>query len=89
MLRARNKKAKNPQRVDSFKKELVEVYHRFKTDVESVCERHGAEINYWYSPSGIPQPKFIIDGVSFDADQLLNEKEGTLEAKQRKRSGEK
>lgn len=89
MLRARNKKVKNPHRVDSFKEEVVEVYRRFKTDMESVCEKHGAEINYWYSPSSIPQPKFIIDGVGFDADQLIDEKEPALMAKPRKRSARK
>ena len=64
---------KNPLRLRAFKEELLVSYHKFKKDIEALCKKHGAEINYWYSPSSIPQPKFVINGFGFDADQLFNE----------------
>jgi len=42
--------------------------------VEALCEKHKVEINFWHSPSNILQPKFIVDGVGFDADELYDEK---------------
>ena len=56
-----------------FRKELLQLYDKLKADVEALCKRYEVEINCWYSPSTIPQPKFIIDGVGFDADELYNE----------------
>ena len=84
MIRVCDKKMKNPRRLQSFKEELIQAYRKFKTELESVCERHGAEINYWYTPSDVPQPKFILDRVSFDADQLLAETKLVTEPKKRK-----
>jgi len=75
MARARRKTVKNPEKVHSFREELVQLYHRFKADVEVLCKKHEVKINYWYSPSTISQPKFIIDEVGFTADELCNEKE--------------
>ena len=46
----------------------------FEADVEALCKKHEVKINCWYSPSTIPQPKFIIDGVTLDADDLYNQK---------------
>ncbi len=66
---------KNPLRLRDFKEEILKLYHKFKTDVEALCEKHGAEINYWYSPSSIPQPKFVVNGFGFDADQLFIEED--------------
>jgi len=37
-----------------------------------------------YSPSKIPEPKFIIDGVGFDPDELYDEKEFETLANQAK-----
>lgn len=76
-LRARNKRVKSPDKLHSFKKEIVQLYRMFRKNVEDLCKKYGAEINYWYTPSEIPQPKFIMDGVGFDADQLVNEAEKT------------
>jgi len=75
MLLLRRRRVKNPLRLRAFKEELLKLYYKFKMDVEAVCEKHGAEINYWYSPSSIPQPKFVINGFGFDADQLFNEED--------------
>lgn len=75
MLLSKRRRVKNPLRLRAFKEELLKLYHKFKMNVETVCEKHGAEINYWYSPSSIPQPKFVINGVGFDADQLFNEED--------------
>jgi len=77
MARARRKTVKNPEKVHSFREELVQLYHRFKADIEVLCKKHKVTINYWYSPSTISQPKFIIDEVGFTADELCNEKELT------------
>ena len=74
-LRARNKRVKSPDKLHSFKKEIVQLYRIFRKNVETLCKKYGVEINYWYTPSEIPQPKFIMDGVGFDADQLVNEAE--------------
>lgn len=75
MVRARRKRVKNPDKVYSFREELVQLYHKLKVDIEVLCKKHGATVNYWYSPSTIFQPKFIIDDVEFTADELCNEKE--------------
>jgi len=53
--------------------------------MEALCEKHKVEINFWYSPSKIPQPKFIIDGVGLDADELYDEKTSETPANQAKK----
>lgn len=78
MVRASRKRVKNPEKVYSFRKELAELYQRFRSDVEAFSKKHKVKINYWYSPSTISQPKFIIDDVGFTADELCNEKELTI-----------
>lgn len=75
MVRARRKRVKNPDKVYSFRKELVQLYQTHKIDIEALCKKHGATVNHWYSPSTIFQPKFIIEDVEFTADELCNEKE--------------
>lgn len=85
MVRARRKRVKNPDRVYSFREELVQLYHKLKVDIEALCKKHGATVNYWYSPSTIFQPKFIIDDVEFTADELCNEKELRILASQTKK----
>jgi hypothetical protein len=82
MVRARRKRVKNPDKVYSFREELVQLYHKLKVDIEALCKKHGATVNYWYSPSSIFQPKFIIDDVEFTADELCNEKELRILASQ-------
>ena len=85
MVRARRKRVKNPDKVYSFRGELVQLYHKLKVDIEALCKKHGATVNYWYSPSTIFQPKFIIDDVEFTADELCNEKELRILASQTKK----
>jgi len=85
MVRARRKRVKNPDRVYSFREELVQLYQKLKVDIEALCKKHGATVNYWYSPSTIFQPKFIIDDVEFTADELCNEKELRILASQTKK----
>ena len=74
MLRARNRKVKEGEIVHAFQESLFQLYQKFEADVKALCEKHGVKINYWYSPSKIPEPKFIIDGVGFDADELYDGK---------------
>jgi hypothetical protein len=74
MLRARNRKVKEGEKVLAFQESLLQLYQKFEADVEVLCKKHEVKINCWYSPSTIPQPKFIIDGVKLDADDLYNQK---------------
>jgi len=85
LARARRKAFKNPEKVHFFREDLVQLYDRFKADVEVLCKKHGVKINYWYSPSTISQPKFIIDEVGFTADELCNEKELTIFSQTKKK----
>ncbi|MFQ6074595.1 MAG: hypothetical protein ACE5Z5_00475 [Candidatus Bathyarchaeia archaeon] len=62
-------------RISSFREEVVQLYHRFEDDMATLCERYGAKVGFWYSPSSIPQPRFVIDGVVLDADKLYDEEE--------------
>jgi len=65
-------------RISMFREEVVQLYHRFGEDMAALCERHGVEIDFWYSPSAIQQPRFIVDGFVLDADQLYDEEEFNL-----------
>lgn len=60
-------------RLLAFREELIQLYRNFEGDVEALCKKHEVEVNYWYSPSMIPQPKFVIDGVGLNADELFEE----------------
>ena len=55
----------------AFQEELITLYSSFEGNVEALCKKHDVQLQFWYSPSMIPQPKFIIDGVGFDADEIL------------------
>jgi len=77
------------EKTRAFREELIQLYKRFKGDVEALCEKHGGKINFWYSPSKIPQPRFIIDSVGFDADELYDEKEFETLANQAKEAVER
>lgn len=74
----------------AFQEELIKLYSGFEGDVEALCKKHGVQLQFWYSPSMIPQPKFIVDGAGFDADEIL-EKDFVLppekESKENVRSG--
>jgi len=77
------------EKTRAFREELIQLYRGFKGDVEALCEKHGVKINFWYSPSKIPEPKFIINGVGFDADELYDEKEFETLANQAKEAVER
>jgi hypothetical protein len=74
MIRARNRKVKEGEKVHAFQESLLQLYQKFEADVEALCKKREVKINCWSSPSTIPQPKFIIDGVTLDADDLYNQK---------------
>jgi len=74
MLRARNRKVKGGEKAHASQESRLQLYQKFEADVEALCKKHKVKINCWYSPSTIPQPKFIIDEVKLDADYLYNHK---------------
>jgi len=84
VARTRGKGVEDREKTRDFREGVTQVYKRFKADMEALCEKHKVEINFWYSPSKIPQPKFIIDGVEFDADKFYDEKEFETLANQAK-----
>jgi len=84
VARIHKKGVEDREKTRAFREELIQLYKGFKGDVEALCKKHGVKINFWYSPSRIPQPKFIIDGVEFDADELYDEKEFETPANQAK-----
>jgi hypothetical protein len=87
MLGARNRKVK--EKVHAFQESLLQLYQKFEADVEALCKKHEVKINCWYSPSTIPQPKFIIDGIGFDADELYDEKISETLANQAKETAKR
>ncbi len=89
MLRARNRKVKEGEKVHAFQEPLLQLYQKFEADVEALCKKHEVKINCWYSPSTIPQPKFIIDGIGFDADELYDEKISETLANQAKETAKR
>ncbi|KPV63499.1 MAG: hypothetical protein AOA65_1247 [Candidatus Bathyarchaeota archaeon BA1] len=89
MARTRGKGVEDWEKTRDFREGLIQLYKRFKADVEALCKKHKVEINFWYSPSKIPQPKFIIDGIGFDADELYDEKISETLAIKQKRGREK
>jgi len=75
MARTRRRRFKNPEKVYLFRKELIRLYEKFREEVEALCRKYDVKINYWYSPSTISQPKFVIDNVGLSADELYGERE--------------
>ena len=61
-----------------FRAKLLKLYDEFEAKVETLCQQHNISINFWYSPSNIPQPKFRIGKAMLDADTLYNEDEFSL-----------
>ena len=56
-----------------FRAKLMRLYEEFEAEVEALCREQGVEINFWYSPSRIPQPKFVFGRVTISADTLYDE----------------
>lgn len=59
----------------AFRGELIQLYTRLWENILALAERHGAEVVLWYSPSRIPQPRFVLGRIALDADSLLNDQE--------------
>ena len=73
-----SRKRKNLRDIDlirlmEFREKLLEVYKKFREDVEVLCKEYGARISFWYTPTRVPQPRFVIDGLHIDADELLDD----------------
>ncbi len=57
----------------TFRKELIQLYTNFKSNLEELCKKYDVKIDFWYSPSNIPQPKLVFNGVGINADDFYNE----------------
>jgi len=86
MLRARMKKVTDRERERAFREDLILLYKNFEAELTALCRKYDVQINCWYSPSTIPQPKFVIDGVAFDADDLCDVKATNLSDKVEKKA---
>src|SRR4030067_1545896 len=75
MVQTSRKAFRDPDRVCSFREELLRLYLAFKDNIEVLCRKYEIRVDYLYSPSAIPQPKFVIENVGFTADELYMEKE--------------
>ena len=60
-------------RLMEFREKLLEVYGRFREELEALCKEYGVKISFWYTPTRVPQPRFVIDGLQIDADELLDD----------------
>jgi len=65
----------NLEKFLTFREEVVQLYHQFESDLEELCKKHEVEISFWYKPSAIPQPRFVVNDVEIDADKLYDEEE--------------
>ena len=72
------KRIKNKEKLWVFRDELAKLYEESETKLEALCKEHGVEINYWHSPSKIPQPTFVIEGIGVNADTLYDEEAFSL-----------
>ncbi len=77
-MNRRVKRIRNKERLWVFRAELAKLYDEHEAKLEALSKKHGVEINFWYNPSKIPQPTFMIEGVTLNADTLYDEKEFTL-----------
>jgi len=88
MVQAGRKIFRNPDKVYLFREEFLQLYSAFKVSIEALCKKYDVRIDYWYSPSEIPQPKLVIETASFTADELHMEKELLVMSGKRKREME-
>ncbi len=68
-----SKRVKNKERLWVFRAKLMRLYEKFEAEVEDLCREQGVEVNFWYSPSTIPQPKFVFGRAAISADTLYDE----------------
>ena len=61
-----------------FRSKLMRLYKELEDNLEVLCKDYKVEINCWYNPSTIPQPKFMFGKVVIDADTLYDEDEFNL-----------
>ena len=85
MLRTHNVGVRDKEKLHAFQVELVQLYRKFEADIETLCKKYGMTVNCWYSPSTIPQPKFMLNSVAFDADELYSGIEVNLPPDERKK----
>jgi hypothetical protein len=78
MTRQIKRRTRKKKKLLRFRSQLIKLYEEFKTKTEKLSEEYEVEINYWYSPSRIPQPKFIFGNVGISADTLYREEEFNL-----------
>ena len=78
IIKPLRKRIRDKERLWVFRARLMRLYEEFEAKLEALCQQHGVEINFWYSPSRIPQPKFVFGKVAVDADTLYNEEEFSL-----------
>jgi hypothetical protein len=69
------KRIKNKEAFWMFRAQLKQLYLEFEAQVEALCQRTSVELEEWYSPSYIPQPKFVFNSIALDADMLYDEEE--------------
>lgn len=78
MVKSISKRIRNKKRLWIFRAKLMKLYEQFEAKMEALCQQHGVEINLWYSPSKIPQPKFVFGRVGLSTDTLYDEEEFSL-----------
>lgn len=78
IIRPLSERIRRRERLWVFRAKLMRLYEEFEAKLEALCHQHGVKINLWYSPSRIPQPKFLIGRVEVDADTLYDEEEFSL-----------
>jgi hypothetical protein len=61
-----------------FRAQLKQLYTEFEAQVETLCQQTGVHLQTWYSPTYIPQPKFVFEEIALDADSLYDEAEFNL-----------
>ena len=78
VIRSISKRVRNKERLWVFRAKLMRLYEEFEAEVEALCREQGVEVNFWYSPSAIPQPKFVFDRATISADTLYDEEKFRL-----------
>jgi len=72
-IRSHRLKVKNREKLWTFREKLMKCYQRFESDVETLCQEYDVKVNMWYEPSNIPQPKFVFEKITLEADTLYDE----------------
>jgi hypothetical protein len=75
MVKPLAKKIRNKERLWMFRSKFIRLYEEFEANMESLCQKYGVKIAFWYSPSKIHQPSFMFGKVAVDADTLYDEKQ--------------